>query len=92
MKKILMLYAMSVDNSVDFDVSGITENMTREQIQEIWGEPDLSETMSVIYCDGEYENSRYIDKIVFGFDDTSGRISDISFFVSLDRIQQQADK
>lgn len=93
------IYAMSVDefsivkeHPFAFEVSGITEDMTREQIEEIWGEPSRSTTRSIIYCDGEYEDSYYINKIIFGLDDTSGKIDDIAFFVSLDRIEEQEDK
>ena len=93
------IYAMSVDefsivkeHPFAFEVSGITEDMTREQIEKIWGEPSLSEIRSIIYCDGEYEDSYYINKIIFSFDDTSGKINDIAFFVSLDRIEEQEDQ
>lgn len=93
------IYAMNVDEysivkerPFSVDISGITEDMTREQIREIWGEPSFSGNRSITYCDGEYEDSQYINKIIFGFDDTSGKISDISFFVNLDRIEEQEDK
>ena len=93
------IYEMSVnefsivkEHPFAFEVSGITEDMTREQIEEIWGEPSLSETRSIIYCDGEYENSFYIDTIIFSFDDTSGKIDDIAFFVDLDRIEELEEK
>lgn len=89
------VYAMSVNEfsivkelPFAFEVSGITENMTREQIQEIWGEPSRSGTGSIIYCDGKFEDSQYINQITISFDDNSGKINDIAFFVSLDRIEE----
>lgn len=84
-------YSMAKEQSFSVDISGVTEDMTREQIQEMWGEPNFSGNRSIIYCDGEYEDSYYIDKIIFGFEDTSGKISEISFFVNLDRIEEQKD-
>lgn len=89
------VYAMSVNEfsivkelPFVFEVSGITENMTREQIQEIWGEPSRSGTGSIIYCDGKFEDSQYINQITISFDDNSGKINYIAFFVSLDRIEE----
>lgn len=85
-------YSMAKEQSFSVDISGVTEDMTREQIQEMWGEPSFSGNRSIIYCDGEYEDSYYIDKIIFGFEDTSEKISEISFFVNLDRIEELKDK
>lgn len=88
------VYAMSVDEfsivkeqPFAFEVAGIREDMTREQIKELWGEPDSSGTRSIIYCDGEYEDTWDVDKITIGFNNDSGEIDDIAFFVSLDRIE-----
>ena len=79
---------MAKEQSFSVDISGLTEDMTREKIQEMWGEPSFSGNRSIIYCDGEFEDSYYIDKIIFVFEDTSGKISEISFFVNLDRIEE----
>lgn len=93
------VYTMSIDEfsivkeyPFAFEVSGIREDMTREQIKELWGEPDSSGTRSMIYCDGEYENTWDVDKITIGFDDDSGKIDNIAFFVSLDRIEELEGK
>ena len=83
---------MSVDEPFAFEVSGITEDMTREQIEEIWGEPNRSSTTRILYCDGEFEDSCYIDYIDFFFDENSGKIDDISFFVDLSRIEELEEK
>lgn len=90
------IYAMSVDEfsivkeqPFAFEVSGITQDMTREQVEKLWGEPDQSGTESIVYCDGKNEDDWYVDKIMFYFDDTSGKISQVSFFVSLDRIEER---
>ena len=83
---------MSVHEPFAFEVSGITEDMTREQIEEIWGEPNRSSTTRILYCDGEFEDSCYIDYIDFFFDENSGKIDDISFFVDLGRIEELEEK
>ena len=73
------------EDSFAFEVSGITEDMTREQIEEIWGEPSRSSDMTMIYSDGEADDS---NEIVFFVDETSGKITGIIFSVRLDRIKE----